>query len=112
MIIITMIIIIMMMMMIMIKIMMIIISKTIVIIIWNLQMVRHSGLFGYAMFCGHMYFAVAGPNELSSCHITSITGFMIVNMMTWSNISTKIFDITINNDIFIISFILFYDQRP
>ena len=86
---------IMIMMMIIIKIMMIIISKTIVIIIWHLQMVRHSSLFGYAMFCGHVYFAVAGPHQLSSCHILSITGFMIVNMMTRSNISAKIFDITI-----------------
>ena len=32
-----------------IKIMMMIISKTIAIIIWNLQMVRHSSLFGYAI---------------------------------------------------------------
>ena len=37
----------------------------------------------------------SSPHQLSSCHITSITGFMIVNMMTWSNISAKIFDITI-----------------
>ena len=55
-------------------------------------MVRHSSLFGYAMFCGHVYFnfAVAGPHQLSSCHIMSITGFIIVNMMTRSNISAKI----------------------
>ena len=32
-----------------IKIMMMIIRKTIVIIIWNLQIIRHSSLFGYAL---------------------------------------------------------------
>ena len=30
------------------------------------------------VFCGHVYFAVAGPHQLSSCHITSISAFMIV----------------------------------
>ena len=54
-----------------IKIIMIIISKTIVIIIWNLQMFRHPSLFAImrSVFCGHLYFAVAGPHQLSSYHI-------------------------------------------
>ena len=34
-----------------------------------------------------------------------------IMMIIISNISVKIFDITINNDIFIIIFILFYDRR-